>query len=622
MRGWSISTRSALRALLVIGGLTVGMIAAASVPTASAAIASVKKPGAPKEVTATPGNKMAVVSWNAPANDGGSTITGYTVTSTPASKTCTTTGLTTCTVKKLTNGTAYSFKVTATNTKGTGKPSAASAPVTPEPPGPLTGAVSVASGSSGSCALSGLGAVDCWGYGADGELGNGVFYTTGPVFGSKTPVQVEGLGGVGTLTGVQAVTSGYQGLSFCALLVSSAVDCWGYGPSGELGNGVFYTGANDGSATPVAVEGVGGVGTLTGVQSVVGDGSGFCAVLESGGVDCWGYGSDAGELGNGSFTNSATPVEVEAVGGVGALSGVKSMVADSYDSYDEVEGGYCALLGSGGVDCWGDGGRGQLGNGVFLNTGDVYGSATPVTVESVGGSGTLSGVQSLVGETGWNGGGYCALLQSSGVDCWGFGDDGELGNGNDSNSATPVEVEGIGGVGTLSEVQSVLANAASYCALLNSGAVDCWGDGQGGQLGSGSGYSSSATPVEVEGIGGVGTLSGVQSVVASETSFEFQYDSYCAVLDSGAVDCWGDSEDGELGDGDIDGSSGTPVAVEGVGGVGTLADAQNVVAGSSGENYCAVLGSGDVDCWGGGGYGALGDGKASDSGTPVAVEAP
>jgi alpha-tubulin suppressor-like RCC1 family protein len=231
-------------------------------------------------------------------------------------------------------------------------------------------------------------------------------------------------------------------------------------------------------------------------------------------------------------------------------------------------------------------------------------------------------VQSLVGETGWNGGGYCALLQSSGVDCWGFGDDGELGNGSDSNSATPVTVEGVGGVGTLSGVQSVLANAASYCALLNSGAVHGGGEGEDGQLGSGSGDSSSATPVEVEGIGGVGTLSGVKSVVASETSFAFQYDSYCAVLDSGAVDCWGDSEDGELGDGDIDGSSGTPVAVEGVGGVGNLADVQNVVAGSSGENYCAVLGSGDVDCWGAGGYGALGDGKASDSGTPVAVEAP
>ena len=73
--------------------------------------------------------------------------------------------------------------------------------------------------------------------------------------------------------------------TYCALLTSSGVDCWGYGYDGELGNGTFSE-----SATPVAVEGVGGAGTLTGVTSLVGDGSGYCALLTSGEVDCWGLG--------------------------------------------------------------------------------------------------------------------------------------------------------------------------------------------------------------------------------------------------------------------------------------------------------------------------------------------
>jgi hypothetical protein len=87
-------------------------------------------PGAPTNVTPTAGNEEAAVSFAAPADNGGSTITGYTVTSNPGNKIAT--GISgPITVTGLTNGTTYTFTVTATNAAGTGAPSAASSAVTP-----------------------------------------------------------------------------------------------------------------------------------------------------------------------------------------------------------------------------------------------------------------------------------------------------------------------------------------------------------------------------------------------------------------------------------------------------------------------------------------------------------
>jgi alpha-tubulin suppressor-like RCC1 family protein len=83
-----------------------------------------------------------------------------------------------------------------------------------------------------------------------GELGNGMFYNTSP-YGSALPVAVVGLSGSGSLTGVTNLST--EGLGGCALLISGGVDCWGWGPNGQLGNGKFYQTDNDSSATPVSV---------------------------------------------------------------------------------------------------------------------------------------------------------------------------------------------------------------------------------------------------------------------------------------------------------------------------------------------------------------------------------
>jgi hypothetical protein len=87
-------------------------------------------PGAPTSATATADNAQATVSFTAPASNGGSVITGYTVTSNPEGQTASG-PVSPIRVPGLTNGTAYTFTVTATNVIGTGLPSSPSNPVTP-----------------------------------------------------------------------------------------------------------------------------------------------------------------------------------------------------------------------------------------------------------------------------------------------------------------------------------------------------------------------------------------------------------------------------------------------------------------------------------------------------------
>ena len=114
-------------------------------------------PGAPAGASAARGDQSATVSWGVPASDGGSAVIEYTVASTPPSAGCSTAGALTCNVPGLTNGTAYTFQITAQNGLGFG-PATTTAAVTPAglPPAP-TGVTATASNLSAEVVWSSAG---------------------------------------------------------------------------------------------------------------------------------------------------------------------------------------------------------------------------------------------------------------------------------------------------------------------------------------------------------------------------------------------------------------------------------------------------------------------------------
>jgi alpha-tubulin suppressor-like RCC1 family protein len=289
-----------------------------------------------------------------------------------------------------------------------------------------------------------------------------------------------------------------------------------------------------------------------------------CALTTSGAAKCWGRGAN-GQLGNGATGDSNTPVDVS-----GMSSGVIAISAGGHHT--------CALTTSGAAKCWGKGANGQLGNGA---TGD---SNTPVDV-----SGMSSGVVAI------SAGAYhtCALTTSGAAKCWGFGANGQLGNGATGDSNTPVGVSGMS-----SGVIAIAGVDEHTCALTTSGAAKCWGLGTNGQLGNGA-TGDSNTPVDVSGMS-----SGVIAISAGG-------DHTCALTTSGAAKCWGLGANGQLGNG-ATGDSNTPVDVSGM--------SSGVVAISAGAFYtCALTTSGAAKCWGLGANGQLGNGATGDSNTPVIV---
>ena len=134
---WGTTDPSVVRTMVADGNSSIDRLGAIPINPILSAIPSevpalpFSPPAPPSAPSGTRGSGQVTVTWSAPKDDGGSPITTYQVRSEPASSGCVTGGTLTCTVTGLTNGTAYTFSVVATNEIGTSEPSAASEPITP-----------------------------------------------------------------------------------------------------------------------------------------------------------------------------------------------------------------------------------------------------------------------------------------------------------------------------------------------------------------------------------------------------------------------------------------------------------------------------------------------------------
>jgi alpha-tubulin suppressor-like RCC1 family protein len=504
----------------------------------------------------------------------------------------------------------------------------------------LSNVVAIAAGSDHSLALKADGTVWCWGYGGDGELGDGVSYNIAPN-GSALPVQAR------NLVGIAKIAAG----EYHSLAVSQDGHLWAWGANwdGQLGTGNFAT-----MSTPILVPG------FNNVVSVSGGYAHTLAAKSDGTVWSWGYGS-YGQLGNGAFSSSGQPMPQMIPG----LTGVTAVAASSQHSL--------ALGADGTLWAWGDGQYGELGNGAFFtqssvpvqvclpssvkaisagpndnfaisdviqsspcahpdhvtvmknslpnvvgvlaNDGDPDGD--PLTIVAVS-QGTYGSVAIVPGGTNLT---YQPLTDFVGNDSFTYTvSDGQ---GNTDSATVSVTVAGPGtvvtwgynaygelGDGTLSGVNipeaiaitgvtAVSAGGYHTLFLMTNGTISACGANWSGQLGNGS-FNQSSTPVSISG------LSGVTSVASG-------WDNSLALRSDGTVWAWGASYYGQLGNGAFNSSS-TPIQVPGLSGIVAIA------AGT--YHNLALRADGTVWAWGYNYYGQIGNGTVNNSAYPYSVATP
>lgn len=499
--------------------------------------------------------------------------------------------------------------------------------------GYLTDIIQSAAGSDHTCALKSDGTVYCWGYNWYGQLGDGTQTTR------YMPVQVHGEDNNGYLTDVVEVSAGEQ--HSCALKSDGTVYCWGMLWPGQSGS----SGENNYFFTPESVLAPSGVENLSGIEQISSGYNHACGISNSHEIYCWGNNS-YGQLGDGTTTASGLRMSIK----VKSSDGLSD-----FSSAKNVEGGYahtCTVTTDGAAYCWGSNSNGQLGDNSTTNR-DL-----PVRVHGENDQGNLADVESISAGNQQS----CAINGDGAAYCWGEGWDGELGDGLDSYSYTPVQVLNVAGTDDFQDAYQVSAGKYFTCATDIDGAVYCWGSNNTGAIGNNGsgnivpaavinpeqedfdqltavassqigtctlktdgtvycwGYNGAGTvgdgtttnrtnPVQVHGVGDVGYLSGVSKITRGS-------DMTCALKTDGTVYCWGSGYAGDLGTGDGAGSY-VPIQVHGVGNFGYLTDITDISAGA--YHVCGLKSDQTVYCWGSNSFGQVGNNTISNQLSPVQV---
>lgn len=192
--------------------------------------------------------------------------------------------------------------------------------------GGLSGVTQIAVGGGGGCARLNDQTVQCWGRYSRGALGSG---SSDGQSGAQT------VSNINDALSVSATTSGSRGAARCALRMDGTVSCWGDNRHGQIGDGSTCCG---GFSTPVML------GSLSGVQQVVGYRVGGCALMGDKTVRCWGR-NHYGQVGDGTTFEQPNPTFVTGINDATAIAAGGS--------------GACAIVTGGSVKCWGSYGAGS-----------------------------------------------------------------------------------------------------------------------------------------------------------------------------------------------------------------------------------------------------------------------
>jgi alpha-tubulin suppressor-like RCC1 family protein len=429
----------------------------------------------------------------------------------------------------------------------------------------------------------------------------------------EIPTQVVGPGGNGFLQDADEIDLGWN--HSCVTKIDGTAWCWGDNGWGKLGDGT-----NADRHTPVQVDGLSGVVAVSVGQFHT------CSLLNNGLVWCWGRNS-YGQLGDGTTIDSYVPVQVT------NLSDVVSVSASDGGSHS------CAVKANGTTWCWGYNNYGQLGDGTTVDR------HTPVAVTGISDVVSVSAGNTFA----------CAVKGDGTVWCWGANYSGQLGDDTTNNSLVPVQVIGPQGIGFFTDIEQVSAAVNSSCALRSDGTAWCWGAWfyapeehfwpKQMRSQTGTQYFQEVEEVSAKGshttcaaradgtawcwgynnkgVLGDGTYTDSElpkEVVAlgnNVESISVGGGFVCSVLNDGSAWCWGENSTGNLGDGTSTDRP-SPVQVKGPGGVGYLTGVHSVEPGS--QHTCAILDDTTVWCWGSNFNGELGNGNSTGrSETPVQV---
>ena len=322
----------------------------------------------------------------------------------------------------------------------------------------------VAAGTYQTCAIDIDRQLSCWGYCANGQIGNvgsctGSSCTTTNPNCRSTPVN---------LTAVPNAVAVATGSSHtCAVNNSNQLFCWGSNNYRQLGNATLVTYSD--YPNPQRV---------TALSNVVAVAAGYyhtCAVTNSSGsgyVDCWGN-NTSGQIGN-STTNSPVTDPYR----ISVLSGKAVAVAAG-------AGHTCALNNEGRIWCWGNNAQGQIGNSVVSPTSTTY----VLTLYEIPTSGLRNRAVAIAA------GGYhtCALSDDGKVWCWGRNNEGQLGLGDNVTPRTsPSSIPYFNNNAAV----AIAAGSNHTCAITENNELLCWGSNSNGQLGV-SGVTTSHTPLPI-----------------------------------------------------------------------------------------------------------------------------